>query len=168
MCIRDSILLSAVRRLLQKNLQFELLIVGGGEHPSNIEIREHFSDLESTGVVKYLGRKTRSEIAFLLWSSDISVLPSRQEALGVSILESMAAGVPVVASRVGGIPEILGDSEYGLVFEPLNVDQLCSCIAQLIVSSDKRDGFRKRGMQRVGHFSKDVMIKKIRDVYLGV
>ena len=77
--------------------------------------------LQGAGVaerVYLLGRRTRTEVAALLWHSDVLVLPSRREALGVAVLEGMAASLPVVASRAGGIPEILRPGVEGLLVEP--------------------------------------------------
>ena len=66
----------------------------------------------------------RDDVADILSDFDIFVLPSSQEALGTSILEASSCGVPVIGSRVGGIPECINEDKNGLLFEAMNVDDL--------------------------------------------
>lgn len=159
-------LLEAVRLLVDKGLGLRLSVVGDGTHSHNGVIRNRFQDLESAGIVHYLGRKGRDEMPQILWQADVSVLPSRQEALGVSVLESMAAGVPVVAARVGGIPEILGESEFGLVFPPADIEALASSIEAMSLSEELRIRYIEAGLERVEKFSRTSMVDKIRQLYL--
>ena len=97
-----------------------LLIVGSGPQEKNI--RNAIAELGLEKRVVMTGH--REDIERILPSLDLFVLPSRMEALGTAILEASACGVPVLGSRVGGIPECVLDGETGYLFETENPDDL--------------------------------------------
>jgi glycosyltransferase involved in cell wall biosynthesis len=74
----------------------------------------------------------RSDVPALLAAADVSVMPSLSEALSNVLLESMAAGAPTVATRVGGTPEALTDGETGLLVPPGQVQPLAAAISRLL------------------------------------
>lgn len=160
------LLLGALASLAPEGIPVELTVVGDGRHKKNDAIRKSFAELERSGVVRYLGRKERSDIATLLSEADVCVLPSRQEALGVSILESMAAGIPVIASNVGGIPEILEQGKNGVEVQAENVAEIAAAIKELYGSESLRNKYREAGWQRVKNFSKSRMVEQVRQTYL--
>jgi len=81
--------------------------------------------------VLFAGKLGKEQLRRVLWHSQIFVLPSRAEALGVALLEALAAGLPVVATRVGGIPEIVTDSAAGLLVPPDNSAALSHALMQI-------------------------------------
>lgn len=91
----------------------------------------------------------------MLNRADIFVLPSRAENQPVSILEAMARGVPVVATRVGAIPEQIDDGASGLLVDPGNAEQLAAALEQLIISPEKREAFGAAGQAR---FTRDFSV----------
>ncbi|MCK4765304.1 MAG: N-acetyl-alpha-D-glucosaminyl L-malate synthase BshA [Candidatus Aminicenantes bacterium] len=90
----------------------ELRIVGEG--PLQYEMMDLAKELGIADKVKFLG--VRSDIGCLIASSHLMLLPSQQESFGLAALESMVCGVPVAASRVGGLPEVIEDGKSGILF----------------------------------------------------
>ena len=78
----------------------------------------------------------------------VSVLPSLIEGLSQTVLESMAMGVPVVASRWGGNPEAVEDGVSGLLFDPLDPRDLADKVNRVLNDSELADSFRERGRRR--------------------
>ncbi len=103
------VLLRAMARLAGRDVR--LTVAGSSELAGNRPFVRLAGRLRLADRVTFAGRLDRPALADLLARSDALILPSRQEALGVSVLEALAAGVPVVASDVGGIPEILGEGD---------------------------------------------------------
>ncbi len=98
----------------------------GGEH-AVLAARVRTLGLDAN--VRFLGRV--DDVASVLAAADVLVMPSRQEGLGVAALEAMAAGLPVIASRVGGLPEAVVDGATGLLVPPADVPALAAAIARL-------------------------------------
>lgn len=82
---------------------------------------------------------------------DIFVMPSRQEGLGLSVMEAQAQGLPVVASKVGGIPSLIEDGTTGILVPPENVDALAEALMYLIENPDQA----KQIGQRAKIFAKE-------------
>ncbi len=94
----------------------------------------------------YKGVKHAEALALIAGCTCL-VLPSRTEAMGRVLLEAMAAGKPVIASRVGGIPHYVTDGETGLLFESESVDALASCLRRILGEPDLRERLAARGFQ---------------------
>jgi glycosyltransferase involved in cell wall biosynthesis len=90
----------------------------------------------------------RDDVPELLAASDVFVLFSRSEGLPMSILEAMAAGLPVVASNVGGVPELVADGETGLLVPPGDPQALAAALRRLVENEDLRRRLGARGRER--------------------
>lgn len=118
----------------------------------------------SKAQVIFLGK--RNDVRDLLNMADICVLPSLSEGMSNAILEYMAAGKPVIATNVGGNPELIRDGFNGILVEAANTDQLAGALARLINSPEDRLEMGKRGLAIVKeHFSAAEMIKKYESVF---
>jgi glycosyltransferase involved in cell wall biosynthesis len=108
--------------------------VGEKEYADRMRRLVHEKKLE--GRVRFLG--SRDDIPDLLASSDVFLLPTRAEAFGIVVLEAMAAGVPVVASSVGGIPEIIHTPDVGSLVEDISPRAFASAVGALLHDADLR------------------------------
>jgi len=94
----------------------------------------------------------------LLWALDIFAFPSLNEGLGVALLEAMACGLPAVASRAGGIGEVVDDGGTGFLVEPANSAELAVALARLAVEPRTRETFGSAARRRVAEkFSTSAM-----------
>jgi len=109
----------------------KLVIVGTGPQENNIKKLIKEKNLKN----KVIMRGHREDVAEILSDFDIFVLPSKEEALGTSILEASSCGVAVVGSRVGGIPECVREDKNGLLFESLNVEDLKNKLKRRVIIS---------------------------------
>jgi glycosyltransferase involved in cell wall biosynthesis len=122
------VLFEAVRRLLAHGRRVAVLVVGEGELREELEALARRLGLD--GSVRFLGR--RADIPAILNLLDVVVMPSRWEGLPIALLEAMAAGRPVVAAAVGGIPEVIVDGETGVLVPPGDPERLCAAVARLL------------------------------------
>lgn len=145
------VLLEALRELVREHAPVKLLIVGK-EPAHSVEgyterlqafVRQH--QLEP--YVEFLG--FRRDVPELLAQLDILVLPSLQEPFGKIVIEAMAMETPVIASRVGGVPEIVADGETGLLVPPQDPAALKHALTRLIADAALRERMGKAGRQRV-------------------
>ncbi|SIN60498.1 Glycosyltransferase involved in cell wall bisynthesis [Parasphingorhabdus marina DSM 22363] len=115
-------LLQAFAGLVREGHDVELLLVGDG--PAQAEIQAQCDELAISDRVKMAGRLSEQDTLAAIAGSDILVLPSFMEGLPVVLMEGMALGKPVVASRIAGVPELIDDEHNGLLFHPADWDGL--------------------------------------------
>lgn len=129
-----SVLLEAIRRLraLDEELATRVRVQFIGAGPLVGELREHVQRLGLGDQVWFLGEQTPVRTLEIVSNSDLMVLPSFSEGLPVSVLEALGMGVPVVASRVGGIPEVIENGVNGVLVEPGDSEELANAIASLM------------------------------------
>lgn len=139
--------LDAARSLSESMDNIRFLVVGGG--PREQELRELSSRLSLEDRVLFLGR--RSDIPVLLGLADVLVLPSHPvvETLPLVVLEAMAAGVPVVASAVGSVPEVVRDGETGLLIPPADSHALAEAVTRLFNHRSLGHGMAERAKKLV-------------------
>lgn len=108
----------------------------------------------------------REDVAALLVGLDVFVLPSLSEGLSNTVLEAMAAGVPTVASRVGGNGELIQDGFCGLLFESQDEEGLADRLIQLVRDPERRAALGRAGQERVmREFSMEAMLRKYEALY---
>lgn len=122
-------LLPAIKELKNKRQDFLLNIIGDG--PNREEFEQLANDLSISDKVIFHGIKTKGEIANFMRKSNFFILPSLWENLPCVLLEAMACGLPIIASNVGGIPEII-TNEIGILTEPKNIASLVSAINKML------------------------------------
>jgi glycosyltransferase involved in cell wall biosynthesis len=112
------------------------------------ELEQMAQRLGLNGQVVFLGPLARAELPALLAQADVVVLPSYWEGLPVALIEALSAGVPIVASRVGGNPELVGDCENGYLVPPGDADALAAALLRLAQAPDTRVAMRAASRQR--------------------
>src|SRR5256886_4183628 len=131
-------------------------------------------ELEGYAVQLGLGERVvfagfRLDVPEILAEVAVSVLPSLSEGLSNVLLESMAAGAPVVATRVGGNPEVVEDGETGLLVPPRDPAALAQAICRLLDSPELASRFGQAGRERViKSFSLERMVQKTESLYLDL
>jgi len=132
------ILMETAAILLRERRDLVFLIagpVGTGEAEYARRMYALAEGPELRGHVRFLG--PRSDIPDFLASLDLFLLPSRAEPFGIALIEAMAAGDPVVASRVGGIPEILSSPEIGRMVDPLAPQAFAQAVREILALPDR-------------------------------
>jgi len=108
----------------------------------------------------------RADVLGFLRAFDVFVMPSLAEGLGTSLLDAMAASKATVASRTGGIPEVVAEGETGLLVEPRDHEALARAIVQLLKDPDRRERMGAAGLARVRRFfSADRMVERTLEIY---
>ena len=101
--------------------------------------------------------------------ADILVNPSFSESFGMSLIEAMASGVPVIASRIGGMVEIVENSNGGVLYEAGNEDELSKCMSKLISDVSLRNLLAMRGREYTSdHYSWNTIVNKLNSFYKHV
>jgi len=101
-----------------------------------------------------------------LFSIDIFVLPSLREGLPLAILEAMACGKPVIATNVGGIPEVLKDGENGILVSPKDPEALYRAMNELLDNRKKREKMGRKGKRVCDEsFRAKIMVENIEGLY---
>lgn len=155
-------LLDAFRCLLNKGIDARLVIIGEG--PQRAHLEQKASRLGIASKILLPGYRRNASNYLPLF--DIFALPSFTEGMPITLLEAMAAGVPIVASRVGGIPELLMDGKAGLLVAPGNVDQLAASIELLMKNSDLKNRMVNQARSTVRKsYSSGVMAAGYRKIY---
>lgn len=126
-----------------------LWIAGDGEHRTALEACAERLGLLASGRVRFLGRASRGEVRQLLEHARALVVPSTYEGMPLVVLEAMEAGLPVIASRVSGIPEVVVDGETGWLVPCEDLSALAAALGEL--AADPEEGGRRgrAGRQRV-------------------
>jgi len=139
-------LAAAAEPLLRKYPDFQLVCVGDG--PARDKMLALQDRLGRDGAVVLPGRVAPEDVPLFLQGSDFLVLPSHSEGMPQAILEAMNCGLPVVATRVGGVPEAVLEGETGLLVEAKNVEQLRKAMERMITDEPFRTSAGQKGLAR--------------------
>ena len=157
-------LLRALGRLRNKGIDAGVIMVGDGPLRQSLEAFVKSRDLQG---VYFLGE--RDDVHAIFSACDIAVLPSFREGFSNTILEAMQVGTPMVASRVGGTPEIIKDEVNGMLFESDNDKELSEKLTRLIKDPGLAKALGEAGQAAVSeNFSVPHMINKIQAIYEAV
>jgi len=146
-------LLEAVRNLPDAHL----LLIGDGKLRKSLE-QQCINFRER---VHFLGTHQQNELRQFAAAADVFCRPAHSEGQGIAFLEGLCMGLPVVATRVGGIPEIIEHNRHGLLVEPRNIDQLRKALAELRDDQAKRSQMIVAGESHVKGFSWKLLAPKI-------
>jgi glycosyltransferase involved in cell wall biosynthesis len=139
------VLLHAAKPLLRGDPSLKLMLAGDG--PLRAELEALASSLGVRNRISFLGTQGAAQIVQLLHGCEVLVLPSRMEPFGIVLIEAMACKKPVVATAVGGIPEIVEHEITGILVEPENPQALAAGLQRVLTDGDLR-----RTIAQNGHF----------------
>jgi glycosyltransferase involved in cell wall biosynthesis len=154
-------LLRALARVWQSHPETRLLFVGKGDMEE--ELRAEASRMGISDKVTFLG--WRNDIPEIMHTLDILVLPSLNEGMGRVLVEAMAAGKPVVASRVGGILDLVKHGHNGFLVTPGDVVGLSLAIGELARDERLRNEMGRRGSTMAQNYSVEKMLREIDSLY---
>jgi glycosyltransferase involved in cell wall biosynthesis len=157
--------LKAAREVISQIPEVRVLLVGE-DRGIQKDVERQAKDLGIHDLIQFLGR--RDDVPQLLAAADLSVLPSHEEGFSNVILESMAAGLPVVATRVGGNSEAVVDGASGWLVPPRNPSIMAEKIVDLLRDSQRARAWGKRGNDRVKeNFTIEKMVEAHLKLYAG-
>jgi N-acetyl-alpha-D-glucosaminyl L-malate synthase BshA len=141
----------------------ELYLVGEG--PMQYEVETLVEQMDLVDRVKFLG--VRRDVGTLIASSDLLLLPSQNESFGLAALEAMACGVPVVASRVGGLPEVIEDGVSGFLFKVGNTEEGSEKAIKLLQDKQLYNSFREAALKDAnGKFAMGRIVDQYEQLYM--
>jgi L-malate glycosyltransferase len=149
-------------RVLKKVTNVRLVMVGDGSERMSAEHRAQCLGIYEK--CSFVGKQPN--IVDYLSASDVLLLPSEQESFGLAALEAMACEVPVIASRVGGIPEVVTDGETGFLSEVGDVAKMADDAARLLADPDRRQSMGVRARESaLSRYRTDIVIPQYIQFY---
>jgi glycosyltransferase involved in cell wall biosynthesis len=151
-------LIEAAAEIVRKHPRVFFLFLGDGPLQEKLELQILQLDLKKhfvlAGMIDHVGEE--------LVGADLMIHPSVEEPFGIALLEGMRAGLPIVASRVGGIPEVVVEEETAKLFEPRNAEELSTAVHELLTAPQKMESFGFAGQRRWhSQFQLGTMIDRI-------
>jgi len=154
-------LVAAMPEILRRCPETHLVLAGDGEQRSGLESLAR--DLAVSGRVHFLG--FRRDAAAVTAALNVFVLPSLNEGLGRVLVTAMALGVPIVATKVGGVPEVVEDGRQGLLVPSADPQALGQAITALLAKRDYAASLGTAGRSRALFFSSEVMLARHAELY---
>jgi glycosyltransferase involved in cell wall biosynthesis len=148
--------------LVHARMDLETIIVGDG--PERAKLETLAKELGVAESVRFLGTRPNVEMPGYMSSSDVAVFPSLMEATSVAALEAMSCELPVAASNVGGLPEIV-DETVGTLFEPANPDNLAERLVALLQRPDLEELGKRARARVVASWSLERLARRHVDIY---
>lgn len=159
-------LLRAFGKFARNHRNYKLVIVGerleGGIDPSLIRLADEIGICDK---VKFTGRLSEARAWEVLGRARGLILPSLVEAFGMTVLEAMASETPVIATRVGGIPEVVRNGRNGLLVPPADPDALAESMERIASDSRFRRNLARAGKRTCARFTWDEMARRTLQVY---
>jgi glycosyltransferase involved in cell wall biosynthesis len=158
----QTLLLRAFALVLRARPKARLCVVGDG--PEATALRTLAGELGLGDAVSLPGFRT--DVRAFLAAADVFVLSSRHEGISMALLEAMQAGLPIVATRVGGVPETVVDGETGLLVASEDVEGMAEAMLRLARSADLRSEMGQRGQElQAREFSLRTMTERYLQIY---
>lgn len=148
-----------------KHQDMKLVIVGDGSERKNLE-----SLVSKSGVadkVSFLGEMPNERVPACLKGADCFVLPSLKEGFGIVLLEAQAAGIPVIASRVGGVPDIVEDGQTGILVEPRDPSAIAAAVLKIRSDAKERERLVKNANNNLSKYGWEEIANKVYESYIS-
>ena len=160
------VLLKAMPRIVNEVPDVKLVFVGSGGMRAQLEGLSKKLDVEKH--IKFAGFVEDVFKALYYKSSDVFILPSFSECFPLVNLEAMACGIPIVASKIGGVPDGVKDGENGLLVPPGDSEALADAIIYLLENKDEGEKMGKNGRKKVENYSWEKVAEETEKVYLSL
>jgi len=160
-------LIEAFKRISDVYPNARLLLVGAKGHPYISVLNEIADKLKISGKIVFT--EMRNDVPQILCLTDIVVIPSLSEGLSYCALEAMASGKPVIASNVGGLPELINDNITGILVEPKDIKGLERALSAVISDNAKREYLANNAREFISKsdFRLESMVNKLYNLYEG-
>lgn len=149
---------------IRKAMPATLVMVGDG--PERGEAEREADTLGVSESVEFLGRFDR--VASILQATDLFLLPSQSESFGLAALEAMACGAPAVASRAGGLPEVIDDGISGILEPPGSVEAMGRRAVELLMDPARHKAMAEAAIRKAGTFSAEAIVPMYERLYAEV
>lgn len=159
-------LIDAMEFLVEKNKNISLVLVGDGEDRDDLKDLVKGYNLDEH--VIFVGRVSDEEVPEYMAAADIFVLPSLSEGFGIVLLEAMASGLPIIATNIAGISEMVTDGENGFLVEPKNPEEIADRIMKLLEDDALREIISHNNKEKSKQFSWSQVVDMIESVYMNV
>ena len=149
--------------------QFGVRLVMCGDGPERADAEALAAKHGVVDSVRFVGKQPQSQVREYLSVADLLLLPSQSESFGLTALEAMACEVPVIATRVGGIPELVEDGGCGYLFEIGDVDGMAAASLRVLSEEAERERLGRRGREiAVSRFTTEKIIPQYEELYSRV
>jgi colanic acid/amylovoran biosynthesis glycosyltransferase len=136
------------RRNPERRIKYRIV----GDGPLTVKFQALIKELNLEGVVELVGAKTTPEVFKLLDQSHIFLLPSLMEQAGYVLLEAQSSGLPIVATRVGGVPEMVAEHESAILIAPGSISTIVDALENLFLSSNQWPLMGRKGRAYVSQY----------------
>jgi glycosyltransferase involved in cell wall biosynthesis len=153
-------ILKAVKILKQKGLLIKLWKAGAD---FTVEQKEFIKNNQLTNEIEYLGKPDKSTLVKLYNAADMLIAPSLHEGFGITLLEAMACGTPVITSNASAMPEVVGDA--GILVNPKNPQEIADAVARLQKDPIYYQEIKEKSKVRAKSFSWEKTAEKVAEVY---
>jgi N-acetyl-alpha-D-glucosaminyl L-malate synthase BshA len=148
--------------MIRAKVPARLVMIGDGPDRPDAERQAQAMGLADD--VEFVGEQ--QDLVPWLSTADVFLLPSSQESFGLAALEAMACGVPVIASRVGGLPEVIQDGRTGLVCDPFDARGMADSAVDLLTHAPRREAIGRAAAEDVrSRFSADAVVPRYESIY---
>ena len=154
------VIIECAKLLKGKGIDFEIKLIGQGELLEDVKTKVQQEDI--TDYIKFLGIKP--SVFEELNQADIFILPSLWEGMPMTLIEAMGTGLPIIASKVGGIPDMIDDGENGILINPV-AEELANSIILLYENKELREKLGKKALSKSINFSATTMCDNYLKIY---
>ena len=144
--------------------EIKLIIVGDGSE--RLKLTELVEKLDLNNCVHFSGKAPQEKIPDIMFQADVFVLPSLSESFGIVNIEAMAAGLPIIATNVGGIPDIVEEGVNGYLVNPKRPDDIADRILMLMQNDEMRERISCNNKEKAEMFSWDIVTVTLEKIFL--
>jgi glycosyltransferase involved in cell wall biosynthesis len=156
-------LIGAMPKVLEKFPEAKLVLIGEG--PERENLKTQISNLKIENSVEFKGALPHEKIPEELAKSEVFVLPSISEGMGIVIVEAQAVGIPVIGTNVGGIPDIIKNGENGILVEPKNPKELADAIIKIFSEPEFAQKLVKNAKVNLEKYDWQNIAQKVNSIY---